>query len=374
MRSNSLATDPRVEKETVSLAKNNYQVIILAWDRENSFPPLEMTKDSVLIKRFKLSAPYGKITILSYLPLFWLWSIIELLILDPEIVHACDLDTAIPAYVYKLSKKGAFFVFDVFDRYAMAYIPQNHRVIYFLGNLTEELLASKADLFITVSESFLRTFIRFRIKFSVIIQNTPRKADIKKVSEKEYFQPDQTFRIYMSHITKETLLMERAVKEVPDVEIVITGRVLSREIAKEVLSSPRVRYFGITSYEEALKVENSADLIAIIYDPSAPLSQHRLAGCNRLFEAMMLKKPIITNIADEFVIEKLANCTIVDYNWNSIRSAVTSIVGDSREKKNVNNIRYFEGEEYCWEATEKLLIESYGQLKRAHSKILDEKP
>jgi len=56
LRSNSLAVDSRVKKETTSLAKNHYQVTALAWDRENIFPPLEIKDSGVIVKRFKLPA------------------------------------------------------------------------------------------------------------------------------------------------------------------------------------------------------------------------------------------------------------------------------------------------------------------------------
>lgn len=364
LRSSSLALDPRANKETTSLAKNNYQVIVLAWDRENIFPPLETKDSGATIKRFKLPAPYGKTTVPLFLPLFWSWAILQLLILKPDIIHACDLDTAVPAYFYKLIlKRKVYFIFDVFDRYAMAYVPQQHKILYDFVNLIEELFASKADILITVSERFLRTFQRFRIRSSVIIQNTPSREEIEKVIKKAKPNHNRNFRIYIPHITKETLVLKRAVDKIPNVEILITGRVMSSQIAREVLSSPHVKYFGITSHEKALEVENSADLIAIIYDPSVPLSQYRLAGCNRLFEAIMLKKPIITNIKDKIVVDKLSRCIIVDYDSKSITNAVTTVIQHSTEEKEIDNTWYSIDEKYCWEATEQLLVKSYGLLK-----------
>jgi len=358
IRSNSLATEPRILNETVSLAKNNYNVIILAWDRENSYSPLEVMNHGVSIKRFKLPAPYGKITICLLLPIFWLWLISELLILKPKVVHACDLDTAIPAYMYKVLKRKLF-VFDVFDRYAMAYVPKEYNILYFTVSTIEELLASKADLFITVSERFLETFNRFRIKKPIIIRNTPRKEDIKRARSKKRYEYRQTFRGYISNIGKEALLVFKAIRGNPNIELLITGNV-DRHIAELMLSSPQVKYLGIIPYEEVLNVENSVDAILILYDPSIELSQFRIAGSYRLFEAMMLRKVVITNIYDKYVFEKMQCCILVDYEEESIKKAITFLMQNPEERKRLSLAGSLLSEEkYSWEAMEKLLIDSY---------------
>jgi hypothetical protein len=55
-----------------------------------------------------------------YFPLFWTWVFIKLVIYRPKVVHAFDLDTVLPCYIYKkLFRKKL--VFDIVDRYAITF-------------------------------------------------------------------------------------------------------------------------------------------------------------------------------------------------------------------------------------------------------------
>lgn len=315
IRSNSLVADSRVTREYASLAKNGHQVTLLAWDRENAYPASENKEKNVLIKRLKIPAPYQKHTFLLFLPMFWSWAFIELLLIRPEIVHACDLDTAIPAYAYKVLLCASF-VFDLFDRYALAYVPPKRRALYFVVNLIEEALASKADLFITVSEGFLSTFKKFSLKNVAIIRNVPPKIEyvnLVNISDEQYTKQDaRTFKLYISHISAESMLASEAIKGLQNVELLITGRAFDHKIKEQVLASNQVTFYGTLQYEQALSIVAAVDVVLILYDPSIQMSQHRLAGCNRLFEAMMFGKPIITNIYDEYVFKRCK--TALKYN------------------------------------------------------------
>lgn len=62
MRSNPISPDPRVEKEVDSLRKNNWDVQILAWDRDSKYKAkVEFLKRAYTIKitRFGIPATFG---------------------------------------------------------------------------------------------------------------------------------------------------------------------------------------------------------------------------------------------------------------------------------------------------------------------------
>ena len=52
-----------------------------------------------------------------------------------------------------------------------------------------------------------------------------------------------------------------------------------------------MRFFGRVAYQDALQLNQTADVLFAMYDPG--ILNHRFASPNKLFEAMMLKKPII---------------------------------------------------------------------------------
>ena len=65
-------------------------------------------------------------------------------------------------------------VFDVFDRYAMAYIPKDRniffKVLYSFVNRVEEEFAKRSDVLINVSDELLKTY-RKRPKICATIMN-----------------------------------------------------------------------------------------------------------------------------------------------------------------------------------------------------------
>jgi glycosyltransferase involved in cell wall biosynthesis len=357
--------DPRVEKETSSLAKAGHEVIVLCWDRKRA--NLETcTCNGVLITRFRLPAPFGKTTLLFLLPAFWSWLLLKLLALDPVVIHACDLDGAIPAFIYKVFKRRSWFVFDVFDRYAMGNIPKKYGVLYYMVSLLEEILASKADLFITVSENFLNTFGKFRIQDSLIVMNVPKLKAVEKVHSKISMKNQGTFRLYVSHLGKEALLAFEAIRGLPNVKLVITGRnFVSYQVAQAVLSSSQVEFHGIIPYEEVLTIESGVDAFLVLYDPSFELSQYRLAGSIRFFEAMSMGTPVITNIWDPLIYNRIYPYIRVEYSKTAIREAVQRLhkmkMTGRSFAKNMPNA--FELKNiYSWENAEKKLLNAYDSL------------
>jgi hypothetical protein len=128
-------------------------------------------------KIFKLRAPYGKpsliyyVPLLFYFPLFWAWVFINLVINRPKVVHACDLDTVIPCYIYKKIFRKKM-VFEIVDRYAMTFIPKKFRFIFSILNWLEEVFSKRADLLMTLSENVLASF-RTKPRNSVTILNCP---------------------------------------------------------------------------------------------------------------------------------------------------------------------------------------------------------
>jgi hypothetical protein len=145
-RSNSIIYDPRVRKIARSLSKR-YSMLILGWNREG-LSKKKLTDNYIVdLKLFNLKAPFGKLSLVAYFPLFWMWILFKLFMYRPKVVHACDLDTVLPCYIYKIIFRRRL-VFDVFDRYAMGYIPQflepgspKFKTLYSLVNLFEELFS-----------------------------------------------------------------------------------------------------------------------------------------------------------------------------------------------------------------------------------------
>lgn len=360
---------PRITKESRTLSRGGFRVIILAWDRKNALDALERDEEGVIIKRLKLLAPQNSIVILPLLPIFILWSLVYLIVISPDVVHATDLDSAIPAYLYKQIARRTSFVFDVFDRYAWRTATLcNIRFLFEIINLVEELLASRADLFITVSMNLLATFCRFEIKRSMILYNVTRKEDIRKVlSQTPVEWKKGELRIYISHLTEETALLARSVRGLNDVRIIVTGNVfLDKSAVEAILHSSSVEYHGFLPYLDALKIENTADVFALLYSPHSEISRYRLSG-NRFFEALLMNKLVLTNIWDPYIYERIRPYIKIDYDEDAIRKAVQDLIKTKKTQRNLieNMPSSFRTKNmYCWEAMEQKLVNAYKELIR----------
>jgi len=85
------------------------------------------------------------------------WVFVNLIIFRPKVVHAFDLDTVLPCYIYK-RLFGKKLIFEIVDRYGMTFIPKKFYNLYSMVNSLEEAFGKRSDLLITLSERVLKSF------------------------------------------------------------------------------------------------------------------------------------------------------------------------------------------------------------------------
>ena len=125
---NSIIYDPRVRKIVTSLSKK-YSVVTLGWNRDG-IPQEKINSYIVKLELFKLKTSVWKpsmlrviVRLLIFFPPFWIWVFLKLLVYRPDVIHACDLDSVLPCLIYKVLFRKRL-IFDVFDRYAITFIPR----------------------------------------------------------------------------------------------------------------------------------------------------------------------------------------------------------------------------------------------------------
>ena len=363
IRSNSIIYDPRVRKIYRSLSKR-YSTLILGWNREGVSK--KTTDDYIAdLKLFDLKAPFGKSSLVAYFPLFWMWILFKLFVYRPKVVHACDLDTILPCYIYKLIFRRRL-VFDVFDRYAMEYIPLflepgslKFKILYLLVNLFEELFSKKSNVLINVSDEVLRTFQK-RPKHCAIIMNCVEDHAIDRVKSQ-----DHTLTLVYTGNVVETRGLDKiaaAIKDLSNVEFIIAGRVVDKELLNHILALPNVKYKGLLKQSDALALEACSDAIIALYDLRIPF--HNFTIPNKVFEAMMLGIPIITNNGARKLINKSRSGIIVEYNdINQIKAAIVSLRDNTELRRMLgNNGRKAFLQKYNWTLMEQELYKIYEYL------------
>jgi glycosyltransferase involved in cell wall biosynthesis len=357
--------DSRLIKYVRSLSKK-YSIVVLGWNRKDEISSKnKKNTDSMNLRLLNLKAPYGKQKRTSYLRMmiyysfFWTWIFVQLIIHRPRVVHAFDLDTVIPCYIYKkLFRKRL--VFEIADRYAMNAIPKKFRLIYSFVNRLEDSFAKKADLLITVGDKFLNT-IKCKPKKSVVILNCPEDYNIdEKMKVKDtIFTVVYTDRVITR--IRGVSDMVAAIRNLKNVTLVIAGNFIDQEFYAEIAESKNVRYVGALKPDDALELEAASDVMIALYDPENP--QTEICMPTKFFESMMCRIPIITNIRSDFVNE-IGFGIIVEYgNIEQIRSAIISLRDNPELRKRLgDNGRKAFVEKYNWGIMEQKLYEVYQEL------------
>jgi len=354
----------RDQKIIKSLSKR-YSTLVLCWNREGSKMPKEKINiEEAVFKFFNLRAPSGNPSLLPYLPLFWIWVTLKLFWYRPKVVHACDLETMPPCYLYKkVFGDRRKLVFDVFDRHAMAYIPLKSsffRWLYLITNSLEEKLAEGADVLISVSEELINTFQR-KPKKCVSIMNCSEDHYMKKLR----MPKENTLKLaFTGHIRKHRGLevLSSALTDLRGVDLVVTGRVEDKKLFSTVNNTTNITYMGFLEHNQVLAIELDSDAMVALYDLNSHTQNKYVVG-NKLFEAMMCGVPIITNVATEII--KEAQCgIIVEYDdVKQLSQAILALRDNVERRKRLgDNGREAFLQKYNWTVMEKKLYKVYEQL------------
>lgn len=372
LRSNPIAPDPRVEKIARALGRNGYSVGVLGWDRSGSLPEDEKTAE-FSIHRLALREEYQKgLGNLSGM-LRWQWRLLTCLIQEREtfdILHACDFDTILPA-LYCQKFFGKRVVYDIFDFYA-DFLRRTPDWIKRIVAWLDRKAINAADAVILADDSRVAQIQGTHPKALAILFNSPE--DVLQSRLPDYL-PSPKGELRVAYVG--LLQVERGIFEMLDVfsrhptwqlEIGGFGGEQS-QIVERIHHLPNVTFHGRLSYDQTLAVSQRADVLFATYDPAIP--NHRYSSPNKVFEAMMLSKPIITaqgTNADRIALEA-GNGVVVSYGAVNELDAVCCDLANDRQKclalgKAGRNA--YE-EVYSWDKMSQRLLNLYAGLACADS-------
>lgn len=357
----SRAIDPAVNKIAKTLSQNGYTVELLVWDRQNTLK--DESDLGYEICCFNFSAPYDKPEVLFYLPIWWAYEFFFLLKGNCDVIHACDLDTLIPAILVKVIRKVKL-CYTIYDFYADN-IPKR------IPNMVKKLVASLekfgirfADVLFLVDESRYEQVKGAKINNLDYIYNSP--PDYFYAKQKQSSSAGAEITIFCAGLIHKSRGLEyiiRAVEELDSVRLVVVGTGPDENLLANlpVDVKEKIQYIGWIPYEEVIKKTMEADVLFAFYDPAIP--NNRYASPNKLFEAMMCGIPIIVNDNTSMAnIVRKEDCgLIMPYgDVDAIKDAILKLKNDSAlmQKLGKNGRRAYE-ERYDWEIMEKKLLDIY---------------
>jgi glycosyltransferase involved in cell wall biosynthesis len=371
------AIDPAVNKVAKTLSENGYDVKLLLWDRQKTL----RSQDSQVYKicRFGLKAPYDKLTVVFYLPIWWTYELFFLLKDNCNVIHACDLDTLIPAVLAKPIKRVPL-CYTIYDFYANN-LPDGHfqllrKLIRSLVARVEKFGIGFTEILFLVDESRYEEVRGARIKRLAYIYNSPPDyLDANQAKKPKSAAPEMT--VFYGGVISELRgpqFMARAVQDVDGIRLIVAGAVHDDAFLKSsILTSKKIRYLGwLPSYEDVIKQTLEADILFRFSDPRIPKTKYE--SPNKLFEAMMCGKPIIVSDGSSMAeIVRKENCgLVVPYgDVDAIKEAILKLKNspELRQALGRNGRRAYENR-YSWQIMEQRLLDSYQQLSNKAAKEL----
>ena len=352
--------EPRIAKEAGTLARAGFEVHVILWDRELAYPE-EETRDGIRIHRFRLHAPEGQPSLALLLPRWWAHLLFRLLRLRPDVVHAVDFDTVVPAYG-AAQLAGSRLVYDIFDFYAeMITATLSPRLRGSLAKWERSMIA-RADAVIVPDLHRREQFGTTRPKHLVEILNVPEDRPVPRAPE----DPDQFVVFYGGMIARDRGLKDLVIAcEDVGAKLVVAGHGPDEaELLDHIESSHAALYVGTIPYDEVLERTAACQVVAALYDPRVP--NNRFAAPNKLFEAMMFAKPVLvsegTLAAD--IVQEVGCGLVVRYgDREALKKALESLMLSSSEAAamGARGRAAFE-RRYNWKAMEPRLLDTYHAL------------
>jgi glycosyltransferase involved in cell wall biosynthesis len=367
LRSNPIAPDPRVEKIARALQRSGYSVTALGWDRSAQMAEKE-TVDGFTIIRMPIHADFG--SGLANLPnlLRWQWRLFTWLTkhhTEFDLIHACDFDTILPALWCK-RRWGQTVVYDIFDFYA----DHLRRTPVWIKNWirTVDLNSiNRADALILVDDARIAQIAGSKPKKLVVVYNSPEELNH---SDRPIYSPSPASELRIAYVG--LLQVERGLFEMlnvvgrhPNWHLDLAGfGGDEKEIAERANGMANVVFHGRVAYATALALSQAADVLFATYDPSIP--NHRFSSPNKVFEAMMLGKPIIvaynTNM-DRIISMAEAGLVVAYGDEAALETALTKLADDPSSRQQFGqHARAAYDQMYSWHVMESRLRDLYSEL------------
>lgn len=368
LRSNPIDPDPRVEKAASTLAEAGYQVRILGWDRTATLKKLDRL-DQIPIQRLMIQSGYGT-GMRNFPALFrWQWGLLRWLIHhrgEVDIIHACDFDTVLPTLLLKFLWRKLV-IYDIFDFYA-DHLRATPQWIKGLIRYVDRKCIGWADGVILVDDARVNQIEGAHPKRYVVINNTPKDIFAPLSRGEKSSKKGTLHLVYVGLLQVERGIFEilNVLQRHPNWTLSLAGFGGDEASIREKASKmENVTWCGRVEYDQALEISHQADVLFATYDPS--ILNHRYASPNKVFEAMMLGKPIVvargTNV--DRIIEEFQCGLVVEYgDIEALEKALTTLSKDQELfSKLARNARKAYESKYSWLKMETRLSEFYAAIQ-----------
>lgn len=326
----STSNDVRLSKYIYILRNNNFDISFLGWNRQyDKATSKQISKD---IKETYLLNGWSKNPITLYLGyLLWMLKLTSFIVLRSKkntIYYAVDFECALPIYFASMFR-SINYVYDIYDEFAIRY-----RFPIFLQKTIKHIdsnIRRKSLFFIHVDESRIDA----KDRNYTIIPNIPFDYYNSNFPNNKVFPNNSSIAVtgYLAP-TRGIESMYEFAKANPTISFEIYGEFKFAIHEKMFKELPNAKVYTLVPQNELFEKIKNCSAILALYDPLIEIN--RKAASNKLFDAMMLGVPIVTNhgiLMSEFVLKNQIGI-VVNYTYDDSWSQIIECL------KPINAIKY----------------------------------
>lgn len=283
-----------------------------------------------------------------------------------DAIHAFDLDTGLVAK--KIAKSyNKHLVYHIADFYvdSRAKIPGP---LKFIIRSMEYSIINYADNTIICTEERKDQIAGSRPRKLTVVHNTPSiDFDVSSYIDQS-MDPDHKLTLAYIGVLSKRRFIDQAVDcmmGMKDSQMILAGGGDLVDFVKErAEKTDNIKYKGKVDYEDTFDIYSKSDLMFAVYNPQ--IMNHKYSAANKIYEAMLLKKPIIVarGTSMDKIVERYDIGFVIDYDKSEFRDLLYKLEKDrSIIDKKVENMQGVY-ENYSWETMKKRLIDVYSDLER----------
>jgi glycosyltransferase involved in cell wall biosynthesis len=368
LRATPINPDPRVEKVGRALLQAGYSLQALGWDRTGTLP----AKDTAAGFRIhRLCVPARPQIGLRNAPALGRWQAaafnwLRLHRSEYNVIHACDFDAVGPA-LWARRLWGKKVVYDIFDFYTDM-LRSTPRPVKFALRALDMSAIAEANAVILADEARRAQIAGSHPRRLEVIYNAPEDS-LAELQGRPRADRDPAVSLRLVYaglmqVERGLLPLLEALSTHPEWRLDLAGEGAERALILERAAAlPNVTYHGVLPHPDVLELSYSADVLPAFYDPAIP--NHRYASPNKLFEGMMLGRPVLAGRSAGFdnLVDEIVCGLVVDYGAvDQIERALKTLEDPTlRTLLGENGRRAYE-HTYAWARMAERLVKLYDSL------------
>lgn len=372
LRSNPVNPYPAVERLAQTLFASGYQVRAIGWDRasdeKESHGFIKLQTGNVPIVRFGIPAQFNGGLRKNLLPMLrfqlrmakWLIKNRR----EYDVIHAFDLDTGLlGCIVAKLY--GKRFVYQIQDFYAATRFQQGSTA-YDIVKKIEFHVINRADATTICTEQRKHQIEGSHPKLLKVIHNCSNRTELSFAQGPVVTDSDRIKIAYVGVLLPNRLLEElmTCVERDSRFELHIAGYgPLKKSVEKYSADCDRIFFYGTLSHDQALYLEQQCDIMTALY--KAGVANHQYCAPNKLYEAMLLGKPILMckNTGWDDLISENEIGILIDSNEQGVQNGLEFLLQNQGKWSEISKrSREIFNTQYAWPIMEERILDIYRRI------------